>query len=575
MNSITRSTQPNPPVKPFTPRRGGIAMMLVIVAVAVGTILAAAALTSNTNTPALAENARHSVQSYWQAHAAANYTEKLIEKIASIDDAAAPTMPTQINTAGGTVTVKVTDVDGNAPADDDRELLITAVATVGGIEHTIRRRVSVAPPGTLDEAIDPELKEFAVFATDSLSIGDSAKLGPWPKSPEVRTDEPIKIGGGFTALSDLSLSASASTQRVAFYPSSGASATLDSIRGDPRFVSGGWKMNLPIPTLDAASPTDFSSLTNFNTTQTASGPTTTIVPPQGKYHDLNCNLGGVAKLGDGATLKQYCFRNLTLDSQAILAIYGPVEIMVTGDISLSNKATIELGDAAASLVIYCKKVVAVDDACIGVNSAIARNGSRKPADAPYTDPRRIKFTTLTGGAPEFFFDNGSIVIASLHTPSGPFEMQGGSTLFGRVTCADMILGNNCNLFYDPAMDNRLGFTASKGPMYKPDGTPIDGLADAITSFDSTLGLQSLKPHVTSSVSAVSALAATADSLLGGLLGGGRSGGSGASAGAALSSASLRRVTSRPVCVAPARSEKRDAPDADDLVDVDGDGDTDD
>ncbi len=568
MNSITRSTRPNPSMKPFTPRRGGIAMMLVIVAVAVGTILAAAALTSNTNTPAMAENARNSVQSYWQADAAANYTEKLIEKIASVDDAAAPTMPTQINTTGGTVTVKVTDLDGNAPSDDDRELLITAVANVGGIEHTIRRRISVVPPGTLEEAIDPELKEFAVFATDSLSIGDNAKLGPWPKSPEVRTDEPIKIGGGFTALSDMSMSASASTQRVAFYPAAGASAALETMTTDPHFVPGGWKMNLPIPALDAASPSDFASLSNFNTTQTASGPTTTIVPPQGKYKSLNCNLGGVAKLGDGATLHRYCFSGITLDSQAVLAIYGPVEIMVTGDISLSNNATIELGDDAATLVIYCNQVIAVDNASIGVSNALAVHPALSPPMIPYTDPKRIKITTLTGGSPEFFFDNGSIVIASLHTPSGPFEMQGGSTLFGRVTCADMTLGDNCNLFYDPAMDNRLGFTASKGPMYKPDGSPIDGLADAITSFNAALGMQSLKTHVNGTVSSATALAATA-----GELGGGRSGGSGASAGgggASLSSTSLRRVTSTPVCVAAARSEKRHAPDAADLVDVDGD-----
>jgi hypothetical protein len=565
-NTTPRSRPTHHAVRPFTPRRGGIAMMLVIVAVAVGTILAAAALTSNTNAPALAENARHSVQSYWQAEAAANYTEKLIEKITSVADASMPTMPAPITTPGGAVSVKVTDIDGNAPDNTDRELLITVVSSVGGIEHTTRRRVSVAPPGTLEDAIDPELKEFAVFATDSLSIGDSAKLGPWPISPEIRTQEPIKIGGGFTALSDMSMSADASAQRVAFYPAAGASAALETMTSDGRFVRGGWKMNLAIPAIDAASPSDFSSLTNFNTAQTASGPSASIVPPPGKYRDLNCNLGGVAKLGDGATLHHYCFKSIILDSQAILAIHGPVEIMVTDNISITNKATIELADPTASLVIYCKKMVAVDDACIGVDDTIAVQSNRKPAMVSYTDPSRIKITTLTGSMPEFLFDNNSIVVASIHSPGGPFEMQNGSTLFGRVTCSDMTLGTNCNLFYDPAMDNRLGFTASKGPMYKPDGTPITGLADALASFNKNLGMQSLKTYVTGAVSTVSATSQTA----GELLGGGRAGASGTSggtSGSGLSSTSLRRVSSTPVGVAAARSEKRQAPDMADLVDA--------
>ena len=57
-------------------------------------------------------------------------------------------------------------LDGNPPDAADRDLIMTAIADVNGVERIVQKLVSVYPDVNLAEAFDPSLDEFAIFAPD-------------------------------------------------------------------------------------------------------------------------------------------------------------------------------------------------------------------------------------------------------------------------------------------------------------------------------------------------------------------------------------------------------------------------
>ena len=92
-----------------------------------------------------------STSAEWAAESAARLTEAIIEKQADSIAATGGDLLTDFTIAGADVTVKVTDLEGNVPDDDDRNLLVTVVARVGHVEITKQKVIAV----TEDTPSDP------------------------------------------------------------------------------------------------------------------------------------------------------------------------------------------------------------------------------------------------------------------------------------------------------------------------------------------------------------------------------------------------------------------------------------
>lgn len=488
-----------------TVRRGGVAMLLVIVAVAVGTILSAAAISSTKSAGAIGENAEASVKSYWSAQAAAAYTERVIEQAASLASVGALAIPSSIAAPGGTVTVTVTDADGNAPDSGDRELIVTATALLNGQEHTVRRKVSVSPPGTVPEALDPNLSEFAAFVRTRIGADAGAIIGPWPASPESKSPAPVKIGLGSGSVSDVAIG-SATTQRVALYPPPTASAQLDDLDDDAQFDAAGEKLPVAVPAVAALAPPEFATLAvarSTNMTMQFPAASATLAP--GRYRSLTVSSGAVATLAGGSPAR-YQFNDLDISSSSILRISGGVEVLVRGQFNLSALSGIELADASAWLHLYVCGDVTVDDSTIGCSAEVARSASRSWKTVPYANPKRViirSVSAASGGTDGagYTIDNKSIVLASIHAPTADLLMDRGSVLIGRATADMLEIKAGCGLLYDPALDSRIGFTSPGGPLFKADGTPIDGLAGALAGYNANSGCDALPATITSAVAA--------------------------------------------------------------------------
>src|SRR6056297_2508861 len=93
--------------------RRGVAMMLVVVALAVGTVIAAAALTSNKNSATIGQNTIDSAKAKWSARAASDIvvaamqTETNWANVMSGDK-----LLEDWDVGGTTVDVRVTDLEG-------------------------------------------------------------------------------------------------------------------------------------------------------------------------------------------------------------------------------------------------------------------------------------------------------------------------------------------------------------------------------------------------------------------------------------------------------------------------------
>ncbi len=58
-----------------------------------------------------------------------------------------------------------------------------------------------------------------------------------------------------------------------------------------------------------------------------------------------------------------------------------------------------------------------------------------------------------------------------------------------------MLSHGARLFYDPILDNKMGYTVFNGPMYKNNGDPQDGLMTGLSTYDPMQGLDQFKAHM--------------------------------------------------------------------------------
>ncbi|MBL0927253.1 MAG: hypothetical protein IBJ11_06320 [Phycisphaerales bacterium] len=509
---------------PARPRRRGVAMMLVMVTLAVAVVMTGAALTAGDASPALGENAAKTVAAEWAAQSAAGYAVRVLEENSDwARYGPGGTIANNLAMGAGAVSVAATNLAGRGARPSDRELLITARATVDGTSVTVQRRVSVIPAGTVNEAIDPMLGEFAVFARQSLRLLDTARIEVWPASPEADTMAPVRLGTGFASAGDLTLSTSSSLKSAALYVDQTASTALKALPSTTMFVEGA-ALPLAVPAVSATLPPVWTSLPTVNLLTTlARGATANPSWGPGRYGDVIVRDGAVATLSGSTTGEpaRFSVNRLRIDTSAVLRISGNVELAVRSDLELRNLSAVELATPDSKLTVFAAGNVEVDNSALGLDRSIARDASRTPAPIAYRSPNEVRILTLdpsSGGllSPTVRVSNRSIVLGVVHAPAASIIVNSASAVLGRATAAAFELSGGSCLLYDPKLDSRVGFTNLDGPLYQPDPLrpdaviPVNGLTQAIASFSPSLGAGMLRQTIVAGVN--QAYAATPEEL---------------------------------------------------------------
>jgi len=495
--------------------RRGVAMLLVIVALGTATVLAMSHLASRRNSPAIGQNAVAAADAEGSAQAGADVAEAILQTDRDWRSASADTVLfSDIALGDATLEVRLTNLQGDPPDENDNDLIVTSIATVGGMRGVSERIVRVNPDVSIEEAVDPELLEFAAFASERVRIDNGATLAPWPLSPASTTGGVTKLGAGFNNLSDLIVDDGATLSNVALYPDSGASSGLIDEISDSQYTGGG-EIPLSIPTVRASLPGDLSSLPNVGggedgedgdsdeSSEDWDVPNTPVSAPSGNYQDVTIKNDAIVVVGDSGNT-EFSVKSMTVDNGGVLRVDGQVRMHVRGKLEIKNGGTVELNGSDSSITFYTADQVKVNDAALGLTRDLARNFDRTRQDvSQYQNASRIRILALDpsdGGKsdPDYRIDNNSLAVASIHAPGGELHIHNESTLFGRVAADYVDLDQDTALLYDPMRDSGAGFTNLDGPLYDENGEPIGALQDALDTFTGG-GLEAFQNHLASAL----------------------------------------------------------------------------
>ncbi|MCA9309926.1 MAG: hypothetical protein KDA21_01905, partial [Phycisphaerales bacterium] len=475
------------PIRPTPARERGVAMLLVIVLLFATTILAGAALTSRSNSGQIGINTVDSTSAEWAAESAARLTEAIIEKQADSIAATGGDLLTDFTIAGADVTVKVTDLEGNVPDDDDRNLLVTVVARVGHVEITKQKVIAVTEDTPSDPAdvLDEDLDEFALYGASSVQIGAGSTVYPWPNSPEYTADKRVKVGVGSDSAASINIQGTGGVKDGALYVNATASTGLASLIGAAHFPEGG-VLPLQVPVITETVPAALTSLADATTSDTVlDTPDAVRSGRGGAYRKMRVRDGCELQLKESAG-GDFSFEELRIDSEGILSLHGAVRIYVEGDMEVSDGGAIVFGDRTTSATFYVNGRLRIDDAAIGCATDIARKSGARGVGLVtwYMNPARLKFvSTASGTGVDWEIDNNAMLLGVIRAPQNNVVVANDSHIIGRVTGKSVSLGSASTLAFDKCLDLGAGLTRMDGMLYDAETkVPAEGLVNAIAAF---------------------------------------------------------------------------------------------
>ncbi|MCB9838498.1 MAG: hypothetical protein H6813_04100 [Phycisphaeraceae bacterium] len=486
------------------PARRGVALMLVVVALGTATVLTTAYLMSKDNSAEIGANAQDTSASAWAARSGADVALAVLQTEADWVDADPEKLLEGYSIAGGTVTVALTDLEGNPPDGTETELAMTVVSNVNGVRTVLQRLVAMRPDATLDEAVDPEYEEFGVFATQSMNFSMGSKLAPWPLSEAYKSGAPVKMMAGFTSSADLTMDADLNAMNSELYLRPDSSAALQTLIDSGKFA-GGKALAMSLPAVPARLPAALASglavIQSEDLKIDTTDASTTLVG--GEYQRLDVLNDSVTVTLDDSTGGLYHFTgDVVLDTNAVLQVKGDVSVRIDGKFNILNGSTVVLADDTSRVRFYVQANMCVKNAGIGVPPAVAARTDRSPQDLEglTNDPRRIKVYGMTAddhGTPGSTIElrDNSIGVLCIVAPVDIVSVTKGATVVGRLTGKMVKVSETGTLFYEPMMDDHRGFTAFTGPYYKSNGDPLDGLCAALASYDMTQGLDLFTAHI--------------------------------------------------------------------------------
>lgn len=485
-------------------RRRGVAMLLVIIAVATATVLSGSYLMSRRTAPALGANAETSSNAKWAAKSGANLALAILQtSLAVKGDLEDDQVVSGVSFGLGGADAVVTNDSGAPAASNDYRLIVSSIGSTESIGSLDQRVLLRRPTNKVSEALDPYLREFAVFATTRLRIEGGASVAPWPDSDRGPSLFAANIGVAFTPSSMASVSGAGSLQGAVLVVGQTATTSLRNLANSATFA-GGIEADVQFPTASARVP---QALTDLGT----SGPPLYVWNP-GTTSTAGGSTYGAALVTAGATLvlresvsSTYSFDDLTVDFGGVLRVEGKIRVLVRDDFNITDRSSFELADENSSVEVYIRDDLNVNNSTVGLSKTLAANTSRSYANISGAfDASAIRFFLIDqhgGGDPNqtVTLDARAMVVADIHAPSAAVDVNSNSMILGRVTGADVRLRGTSMVLYDHTLNPGAGFTNPFGPLYDDDRH--DELRQALTTFNNTAGLDTLVKHVTDSFAA--------------------------------------------------------------------------
>lgn len=479
-------------------RRRGVAILLVLVAVATATVLSGSYIMSRRAAPALGMNAETTSNAKWAAKSGGNLAVAMLQTslVVGTDDEDQQILA-GIAFGVGESNAVLTSVTGDKAAPDEHRLLVTSIGSAESIGSIDQRVLVRRPTNKITEALDPYMRDLAVFAVNRLRIQSGSYVAPWPETERGPALFTANIGVAFGPSSQIDTSGAGSLTSALLVIDDDATSSLETVSQSATFA-GGVDTGVQFPTASARVP---SALTDLGTSGVPlyiwnPGSTTTANNPT--YGNVTVTAGATLVF-DASRHADYSVDDLVVDFTSTIRVAGNVRILVRDDFDITDRSSFELADEDSSVEVYVLDDFTVTNSVVGLPKALASNTSRSFSNLSGDfDASAIRIYLIDpaggGSAPQnVSLTSRAMVVGDIHAPGANVDLEGNSVVLGRIAGHEVRLRNSSIVFYDHKLNPGAGIANPLGPMY--DAERYSTLRGAFASFDNTLGLSALAQHI--------------------------------------------------------------------------------
>lgn len=513
--SVPRHPLTSSPAHPL--RHRGVAIVLVIVAVAAAAVIGSAYVASQLNAPQIVSNVNDGIQSRYIADSGADLATAIMEcetfdwRSAQSDGVLVSGLPI----GNGKVDIRVKDISGANPGSTCEYPVVVTSGSVGDMRQLVGMQVRTPLPEKIEEeTVSVDLSEFAAFGASSINVMNGW-IARWPAAPMSEIGLPVKVGTNATTRGSLIIAAKTNAPDALGYVM--ATAAVGTISDSAQVTVPIRRVNFSnneTVLLPACPTPDFSGLLWASArTPTITTDTTVVSPGDRRYNSITIDNRATLKLDLGGVKRTMAISGpLTIQNEAVLQVEnGQLDIVVTGAFNMFNRAAIEIGPGV-SLRIFAGGTMSINDSVIGlpVRWRDFSRDARKGMDE-YFDPRLctiyritsinsvdINLLDLDTAATWVWSDNtskswilnqGSYICARVYgAAKADISIDNRTAIFGNVVGRSIILANGSVVYYDHCLDQGTGYTNPKSALYAADMDLRDDIRLLLTDLnDSTLG----------------------------------------------------------------------------------------
>jgi len=490
MNALRRNQAPI-----RAPR--GVAMLLVIICLAMATILATAYLASRDNSGAIGANVVDAAQARWVSESGIELAVAVLETEANwrtehvngklIDD---------MSVSGGTLDVDLLDYATSKPPTEESDVvLVTSTATTNGISRVSH---AIAWIEGVQDVVNLDLSEFAVFSSGPVELSGDATMTRWPMSPMAKSGGRVHVGTRATDAFSFTVKDRAASIDTTVIYGPGASSSLINNASGPAIdaVALDAQMPLPEPPATGVAPPGSSGGGEEEEDGGGSSPqaivassaTSITTDTRAASVDLDTSAGVLTLDGDVTLISD---GNVQLKTSSGILVNGDARLIVFGNLQMASDSYIELA-SGTSLELFVYGDVQLQDAYVGDTRA-DKTARDSTGYASWMDPKRILMYTIPKLAETDPINNAnwslaknSVVKGSLYGPNAAVNLKDDSAIYGRIASSTLKVENRAGVFYDHTLEERTGFTNRNGGLYESDGTMKNWVGTIASLTDSEL-----------------------------------------------------------------------------------------
>ncbi len=502
---------------PTRPDRRGVAIVLVIVAVAAAAVIGSAYLASHMNAPQIVSNVNDGIESRYIADSGADLATAIMEcetfDWRNVQNNGV--LVSDLPIGNGKVDIRVKDVSGANPDATCEYPVVVTSGSVGNMRQLVGMQAHTPLPEKLEaDSVSVDLSEFAAFGASSINVM-SGWVTRWPAARMSELGLPVKVGTNATTRGSLIIAGKTNAPDAAGYVMATAAAgtICDSTQTTVPIRRVDFSNNETVLLPACPTPALGNLLWANARTPSITASATVVSPGDRRYNSLTIDNKATLKLDLGGVKRTMAISGpLTIQNEAVLQIEnGQLDIVVTGAFNMFNRAAIELGPDV-SLRIFAGGTMSINDSVIGlpVRWRDFSRDARKGMDE-YFDPHLCTIYRITSinsvdlnlldldtaatwvwsdaASKSWIFNQGSYICGRIYgAAKADISIDNRTAIFGNVVGRSIIVANESAIYYDHSLDEGMGYTNPRSALYAANMDLRDDIRLLLTDLnDSTLG----------------------------------------------------------------------------------------